>query len=138
MLPGDTAPTFPSAPLPQYLDDGVGTNTVSVLIMLLQSYQFFHDRIDWDFDCELVVDQYRRIIRVLLLEPSFLIISMLLPPFRSIFVLAGYFEAEVRPVSSFIDASSSPRDIFAASCRWNLRYLPRNARSCAHRRLALR
>ena len=30
----------------------------------------FHDRIDWDFDCELVVDEYRRVFRVLLPEPT--------------------------------------------------------------------
>ena len=68
MVPGNTAPTFPSAPIPPYLDDGVGTYTVSVLFTSLQLY---HDRIDRDFDCELVVDEYRLIIRVLLLEPRF-------------------------------------------------------------------
>ena len=111
MLPGDTAPTFPSAPLPPYLDDAVGTYTVRVLFILWQSYQFFHDRIDWDFDWELVVDEYccRRIICVLLLEPTFLIICVLLPFFPSLFVLAGYCEVGVRPVSSFVDASTSPR-----------------------------
>ena len=84
-------------------------------------------------DCELVVDEYRRIVRVPLLEPTFLITCVLLPSFCFLFVLAGYCEAGVRPVSSFIDAPSSLRDVFAASCRWNLRHLPRNARSCAHR-----
>ena len=137
MVPGNTAPTFPSAPLPPYLDDGVGTCTVSVLFILLQSYQFFHDRIDREFDCVLCcrrVSSHNSCFSTR--TYVFLIICVLLPSFPSLFVLAGYCEAGSCPVSSFIDASLSSRDILAASCRWNLRHLPRNARSCAHRRLA--